>query len=80
MVGGGGIFEPQEFVFSSWHEYFLGLIGVHEFFPFNFPLHEYFFLYFESHPPLPHKFYNGPSLIATRGERKGEIMQILNWQ
>ena len=32
--------------FRPYHEYFLGLIGVHEFFPFNFPLREYFFLYF----------------------------------
>ena len=51
-----GIFEPQEFFFvikflvwiffRPWHEYFLGLIGTHDFFSFNFPLPEYFFLYF----------------------------------
>ena len=47
---GVGIFEPQyiffviKFVilisFRPLHEYFLGLIGVHEFFSFNFPLLE----------------------------------------
>ena len=50
---GGGIFEPQEFFFvieflvwiffRPYHECFLGLIGMHEFFSFNFPLREYFF-------------------------------------
>ena len=54
MGGGGrGIFEPQEFFFVIkflvWiffrpkHEYFLGLIGMQEFFSFNLPLLEYFF-------------------------------------
>ena len=53
MGGGGGIFEPQEFsfvikflvwiFFRPYHECFLGLIGMHEFFSFNFPLREYFF-------------------------------------
>ena len=53
MGGGGrGIFEPQgcffvfkflvRIFFRTWHEYFLGLIDVHEFFSFNFPLREYF--------------------------------------
>ena len=36
--------------FRPWHEYFLGLIGVHEFFLFNFPLRVYFFLYFAPTP------------------------------
>ena len=50
--GGWGIFEAREFFSLSnsfmnfslrpKHEYFLGLIGVHEFFFFNFPLREYF--------------------------------------
>ena len=39
-------FRPQ-------HEHFLGLIGVHEFFSFNFLLREYFFLYFAPPPPPP---------------------------
>ena len=37
-------FRPQ-------HEYFLGLIGVHEFFSFNFPLSAYFFGTSPSLPP-----------------------------
>ena len=67
---GWGIFEPQEFFFvikflvwiffRPWHEYFLGLIGAHDFFSFNFPLLEYFFLYFTSPPP------NAPSLKSFR--------------
>ena len=36
---------------------FLGLIGVHEFFSFDFPLREYFFVV----RPSPRKFSNGPS-------------------
>ena len=59
---------------------FLRLVGVHEFFSFNFPLREYIFCTSKATPPPPHKFSNGPSLIATRGERKGKIMQILKWQ
>ena len=63
MGVGGGIFELQEFFFVikffAWilfrplHEYFLGLIGVHEFFSFNFPLREYFFC---TSPPPPLSF------------------------
>ena len=41
---------------------FLGLIGVHEFFSFNFLLHAYFFCI--SPVPAPHKFSNGPSLTT----------------
>ena len=58
---GRGIFEPQEFFhvirflvrifFRPKHEYFLGLIGVHEFFSFNFPLREYFFCTSPEPPP-----------------------------
>ena len=61
--GGGGILSHRiffllsnslyEFFFRPWHEYFLDLIGVHEFFSFNFPLREYIFLYFAPTPP-PH--------------------------
>ena len=71
VMGGRGIFELQEFFFAirffAWilfrplHEYFLGLIGVHKFFSFNFPLSEYFFVYFAR---TPHNFSNGPSLIV----------------
>ena len=46
--GAAGIFFRYQIpcmnFFRPYHEYFLGLIGVHEFFPFNFPLREYFFL------------------------------------
>ena len=36
QIPGLNFFRPQ-------HEYFIGLIGVHEFFSFNFPLRAYFF-------------------------------------
>ena len=60
---------------------FLGLIGVHEFFSFNFPLREYFFLYFlPPHPP--HKFSNGPPLsliqISSQGRSVAEIKRRKN--
>ena len=43
--------------FRPYHEYFLGLIGVHEFFLFNFPLREYFFCTSPAPPPpLPISF------------------------
>ena len=52
-MGELGIFEPLAFfsLSNSLYEFFLGhsmntflgLIDVHEFFPFNFPLREYFF-------------------------------------
>ena len=37
------------------------IVGVHEFFSFNFPLREYFFFVLRP-PPPPHKFSNVPSL------------------
>ena len=54
MGGKGGDFSSRSFFFSlsnSLYEFFLGhsmniflgLIGMHEFFSFNFPLREYFF-------------------------------------
>ena len=55
--------------FRPWHEHFLGFIGVHEFFSFNFPLRVFFFC--TSPPPHPHKFSNGPSLRSTRGRLAG---------
>ena len=67
--GAAGIFFRYQIpcmnFFRPYHEYFLGLIGVHKFFPFNFPLREYFFLYFTPPPPppAPLNFFNGPSLI-----------------
>ena len=83
-VGGGGgmgeriIFEPQEFCFRDripcmnffrpLYEYFLGLIGVHEFFFFHliFPCAN-IFLYFARPPPHPpHKFSNASSLTGSR--------------
>ena len=75
LWGKWGIFEPQEFFFvikfRVWiffrpqHEYFLGLIGVHEFFfHLIFPCANIFFVLRPSpHPPPPHKFSNGPSLM-----------------
>ena len=78
VYGGGGEFSSRRNFFwlsNSLHELFLGrriniflgLIGVHEFFSFNFPLREYFFgtlraLRLTPSPPRPHKFSNGPSL------------------
>ena len=38
--------------FKTWLEYFLGLIGVHEFFSFNFLLREYFFVLRPPFPPI----------------------------
>ena len=61
--GGRRISELQEFFFVVkflvWiffrpkHEYFLGLIGMHEFFSFNFPLCEYFFCTSPAPTPPP---------------------------
>ena len=53
-----------DFFFRPYHEYFLGLIGVYDFFSFNFPLRVYFFC--TSPAPLPHKFSNGPSRNTLR--------------
>ena len=50
-----------EFFLGNSMNNFLGLIGVQEFFSFNFPLHKYFFVL---HPP-PYQFSKGPSL-STR--------------
>ena len=49
---------PRMNFFRPWYEYFLRLIGVHEFFSFNFPLRENFFCA----SPAPHNFSNGRSL------------------
>ena len=67
-VGGDGNFRaagtffryqiPCMNFFRPLYEYFLGLVGVQEFFSFNFPLREFFFCT----SPAPHKFCNGPSL------------------
>ena len=63
-VGGGGVGEflssrnfcpfqiPCMNFFRPWHEYFLGLIGVHDFFfHLIFPCANFFF--YTSHPPPP---------------------------
>ena len=43
---------PLYEIFRPLYEYFLALLGVHEYFSFNFPLREYiYFSYFV--PPLP---------------------------
>ena len=74
---GGGEFSSRRNFFSlsnSLHEFFLGhsmniflgLIGVHEFFSFNFPLRDYFFFGTSPPPPHPpHKFSNGPPLSLS---------------
>ena len=58
--------------FRPKHEYFLGLIGVHDFFSFNFPLRQYFFVLRPQPPPPapPISFLMVRSLIVG-GERKG---------
>ena len=61
-MGEGGEFSSRRNFFSlsnSLYEFFLGhsmniflgLIGVHEFFSFNFPLREYFFCTSNAAPP-----------------------------
>ena len=66
---GWGFFEPHEnclvWIFYAFVWTFLTLLGVHEYFSFNFPPHEYFFFVLRPPPPtplLPHQFSNGPSL------------------
>ena len=69
--GGGGFLSSRNFLsfsnslyefFRPQHEYFLGLIGVHDFFfSFNFPLRKYFYCTL----PPPHQFSNDPSLMKT---------------
>ena len=83
--GGGGIFEPQEFFFvikflyeffRPQHEHFLGLIGVQEFFSFNFPLREYFLVL----RPPPNKFSNGSSLRKVMvGGGKGDFLRCIGY-
>ena len=52
---GWGFFEPHEnsivWIFYVFVWTFVTLLGVHEYFSFNFPLHEYIFLYFVPPPP-----------------------------
>ena len=66
VMGGRGIFEPEEFfsLSNSLYEFFLGH-STNIFWDYlackNF-FHLIFFLYF-LYPPPPHKFSNGPSLI-----------------
>ena len=56
---------------------FLGLIGVHEFFSYNFPLREYIFLYFA--PTPPHKFSNGSLIqISSQGRSVAKIKNRKN--
>ena len=88
--GGWGIFESQEFFlvikFLAWtffrpsNKYFLGLIGVHEFFSFNFPLREYFFgtlraLRLTPSPPAPISFPMVRPLLE-RGDLRITICQL----
>ena len=79
MGGGGWEFSSRRNFFSlsnSLNEIFLdrsmniflGSIGVHEYFSFNFPLREYLFVLRPPPPPPPHKFSNGPSLAYSDPE------------
>ena len=43
---------PCMIFFRPQHEYFLGVIGVHKFFSFNFPLREYFSVLRPPPPPI----------------------------
>ena len=72
-----GIFCVIKFIvwifFKPWHEYFLGLISVHEFFSFNFPLGEYFFC--TSPPPPPISFLMVRPLIDRKHlKEKGIVL------
>ena len=60
-VMGGGEFSSRRNFFRPLHEYFLGLIGVQEFFLIKFSRARIFFCT-SPPPPPPHKFSNGPSL------------------
>ena len=51
--------------FRPVHEYFLGLLGMHEFFSFNFPLQEFFLVI---RPLPPNKVSNCPSLNWLKEE------------
>ena len=66
-MGGGGDFRAAglffslsnslyEFFFKPQHKYFLGLIGVHEFFSLNFLLREYVLVLRPPPPPTPISF------------------------
>ena len=57
--------------FRPLHEYFLGLIGVHEFFHLIFPDANIFFVL-----PPPNKFSNGPSLMSLR---QNGFRNLANW-
>ena len=68
MGGGGkGNFRAAGIFFRPLHEYFLGLIGVQEFFFIKCSLARFFFvLRPPPPPPPPHKFSNGLSLRRVR--------------
>ena len=79
MGGVWGIFEPRDSLmfplydfFRLVQEYFLGFLGVRDFFSFNFPLHEYFFVLRPLRLPPPPPTYtisNGPSLTIDTWHR-----------
>ena len=52
---------PRMNLFRPWYEYFLRLIGVHEFFFLLFSPGRKIFFWFPP-PPPPHNFSNGRSL------------------
>ena len=55
--GGGGVnFRAAGIIFRYRIPYFLRLIGVHEYFSFNFSLREYFFCTSPVPPPPPIRF------------------------
>ena len=51
--------------FRPYHEYFLGLIGVQEFFSFNFPLREYIYFFVLRPPPISFLMVR-PLLLSVR--------------
>ena len=61
---------PCMIFFRLWHEYFLGLIGVQEFFSFNFPLCEYFF----GTSPAPISFL----LVRPLLQKTGALFILIN--
>ena len=96
VMGGGAEFSSRrnffslsnslyEFFFRPLHEYFLGLIGVQEFFSFNFPLREFFF-WTSPAPPPPHKFSNSLSLSklfraqGRTGNQFQDLMDGKKWE
>ena len=83
VMGGGGFLSRRNFFslsnslyefFRPQHEYFLGLIGVHEFFHLIFPCANIFFVL-----PSANKFSNGPSLMSLRQNGFRNLGKLASW-